>query len=79
MTLRKHQLILFLDALLLVCSVVGLGFGCGYELRWLIISGILGIAVSVLVGVIILDCMRHDHPMRRSDPLEEITRVTVIP
>ena len=78
MAQRKFQIILVLDALLLVSSVVGLGFGCGYEIRWLIISGILGIAISVLVGVISLDYMRNDNPMRR-DPVDEITNVTVIP
>lgn len=78
MTARNRQIILALDATLLVGCVVGLGFGCGYEIRWLIISGILGIAISVLVGVIILDYMRHDNPMRR-DPVDEITNVTVIP
>ena len=77
MTSRKLQIILLLDAFLLVCSVVGLGFGCGYELQWLIISGILGIAVTVLIGVVVLDCMRREAPLRR-DPVEEITKVTII-
>jgi hypothetical protein len=76
---RKYQILLFLDALLLVFSVVGMGFGCGYEIQWLIISGVLGIAISVLIGVVLLDSMRRQTTTRKAqEELYTIDHVTII-
>ncbi len=70
---------LLLDALLLVFSVVGMGFGCGYEIQWLIISGVLGIAISVLIGVVLLDLMKRQTAARKAqEELYTIDHVTII-
>ncbi len=76
---HKYQILLLLDALLLVFAVVGMGFGCGYEIQWLIISGVLGIAVSVLIGVVVLDQMKRQAAARKAqEELYTIDHVTII-
>lgn len=76
---HKYQIFLALDSILLVFSVVGMGFGCGYEIQWLIISGVLGIAISVLIGVVLMDVMRRQASARKAqEELYTIDHVTII-
>ena len=76
---HTYPILLFLDSILLVFAVVCLGFGCGYEIQWLIISGVLGIAVSVLIGVVLMDQMKR-HVIRRKtqEEIYTIDHVTII-
>lgn len=55
----KYQFLLLLDAILLVFSIIGIVIGCVYEIQWLIISGVLGIAITVLIGVILRDQIKR--------------------
>ncbi len=74
-----YEILLFLDAMLLVFAVVGLGFGCGYEIQWLIISGVLGIAVSVLIGVVLMDQIKRRAITRKTqEEIYTIDHVTII-
>ncbi len=76
---HKYQILLLLDSILLVFSVVGLGFGCGYEIQWLIVSGVLGIAICVLIGVVLLDMMkRHTIARKSQEEIYTIDHVTII-
>ena len=75
----KYQILLALDSLLLVFSVVAMGFGCGYVIQWLIISGVLGIAISVLIGVVLMDVMKRQTATRKAHAeLYTIDHVTII-
>jgi arginine exporter protein ArgO len=75
----KYQIFLLLDSILLVFSVTGLGFGCGFEIQWLILLGVLGIAVTMLIGVVLLETIRRQTAMRKAqEELYTIDHVTII-
>ena len=75
----KYQIFLLIDALLLVSSIAGLGFGCGFEIQWLILLGVLGIAVTMLIGVVLLEVMRRQMAVRKArEELYTIDHVTII-
>ena len=75
----KYQIFLLIDALLLVSSIAGLGFGCGFEIQWLILLGVLGTAVTMLIGVVLLEVMRRQMAVRKArEELYTIDHVTII-
>jgi hypothetical protein len=75
----KYQIFLLIDALLLVSSIAGLGFGCGFEIQWLILLGVLGIAVTMLIGVVLLEATRRQMAVRKArEELYTIDHVTIV-
>ncbi len=71
--LNKRRCFILSEALLLVLCAVGIGVGCALQLQWLIIASVLGLALVVIIGVIMCDCVRQEiSPVARANPLTAV-------